>query len=162
MPHTISTSGQAVPGRPVQRPVPPALLRGLACRCPACGKGRLFSSYLKVAPTCANCGEELHHHRADDAPPYFTMVIVGHILVAGLLAVEKAFSPPTWVHMVTWLPLAMILILLLLPAVKGAVVAVQWALRMHGFGGPRGEPAADVGYRPNEDITSNRPPHGQA
>ena len=138
------------------------MLRGIAGRCPACGKGKLFSSYLKVAPKCASCGEELHHHRADDAPPYFTMVIVGHILVAGLLSVEKAFSPPTWVHMATWLPLAVIMILLLLPAVKGAVVAVQWALRMHGFGGPTGEPAVDIGYRPNEDITSDRPAHVKA
>ena len=135
MPHTISTSGQAVPGRPVQRPVPPALLRGLACRCPACGKGRLFSSYLKVAPTCANCGEELHHHRADDAPPYFTMLIVGHIVVAGVLAVETAFEPELWVHALLWGPLLLIMSLLLLPRIKGALVGLQWALRMHGFGG---------------------------
>lgn len=160
MPHTISSRAPATVAAP--RPVPPALLRGLVGRCPACGKGKVFSSYLKVAPSCGACGQELHHHRADDAPPYFTMLIVGHILVGGLLTVEKAFSPPTWLHMVIWLPLAVILILLLLPAVKGAVVAVQWALRMHGFGGPEGEPAADVSFRPNEDPTSDRPPHGKA
>lgn len=154
MPHTISSSGHSTVARPVQRSLLPALLRGLACRCPACGKGRIFRAYLKVAPKCASCGEELLHHRADDAPPYFTMVIVGHLLVGGVLAVEKAYSPPLWVQMSIWLPLAVVMILLLLPSVKGGVVAAQWALRMHGFAGPGGEQPVDDGYRPNEDRAS--------
>ena len=55
-------------------------------KCPACGKGAMFNAYLKVNDRCPACGEELHHHRADDAPPYFTMLIVGHIVVALVLA----------------------------------------------------------------------------
>jgi uncharacterized protein (DUF983 family) len=79
------------------------------------------------------CGEELHHHRADDAPPYFTIVIVGHIVVSLVLLVEMTYRPPLWVHMMLWLPLTVVLALLLLPAVNGALVGLQWALRMHGF-----------------------------
>ena len=69
------------------RPVFGSLLRGAMLKCPACGIGSLFRRYLKVADHCAQCGEALHHHRADDAPPYFTIVIVGHIVVSLVLAV---------------------------------------------------------------------------
>lgn len=121
------------------RSVWPAMLRGLALRCPSCGRGRMFSRYLKVGDTCAKCGEELHHHRADDAPPYFTIFIVGHIVVPLLMALELAVEPPVWVHLALWLPLTVILSLALLPVVKGAIVGLQWALRMHGFGGAEDE-----------------------
>jgi uncharacterized protein (DUF983 family) len=93
----------------------------------------MFRRYLKVADTCPHCGEALHHHRADDAPPYFTIVIVGHIVVSLVLAVEMAYRPALWVHAALWLPLTVILTLLILPSVKGALVALQWALLMHGF-----------------------------
>jgi len=117
------------------RSVQSAILRGLAQRCPACGEGPIFRAYLKVCDRCPRCGEELHHHRADDAPPYFTILIVAHIVVGGVLALEQALSPPDWVQAVVWLPLTVLLSLLILPRVKGALVGLQWALRMHGFGG---------------------------
>jgi uncharacterized protein (DUF983 family) len=93
----------------------------------------MFRRYLKVADACPHCGEELHHHRADDAPAYFTIVIVGHIVVSLVLAVEMAYRPELWVHMALWLPLTVMLTVLFLPCVKGALVGLQWALRMHGF-----------------------------
>jgi uncharacterized protein (DUF983 family) len=86
-----------------------------------------------VADACPTCDEELHHHRADDAPPYFTIVIVGHIVVSLVLLVEMTYRPPLWVHAMLWLPLTVALALLLLPPIKGALVGLQWALRMHGF-----------------------------
>jgi uncharacterized protein (DUF983 family) len=110
-----------------------SLLRGAMLKCPACGKGAMFQRYLKVADHCPQCGEALHHQRADDAPPYFTIVIVGHVVVGLVLAVEMAYRPPLWVHAALWLPLTVILTLLVLPLVKGALVALQWALLMHGF-----------------------------
>ena len=115
------------------RPILASLLRGAALKCPACGRGAMFRRYLKVSDACPRCGEELHHHRADDAPPYFTIVIVGHIVVGLVLAVEMAYRPPLWVHAALWLPLTLILTLLVLPVVKGALVALQWALLMHGY-----------------------------
>ncbi len=91
-----------------------------------------------VVDACADCAEAMHHQRADDAPPYVTILIVGHFLVGGVLAVEQAYAPPTHIHLLIWLPLALLGCLLLLPVAKGALVGLQWALRMHGFGGPAG------------------------
>jgi uncharacterized protein (DUF983 family) len=110
--------------------------RGFAGRCPACGEGRIFRKYLKVADSCAACGEELHHHRADDAPPYFTILIVGHVLGTLLLICEERWpEAPMWMPIVAGLLLAIVMSLALLPRVKGALIGWQWALRMHGFGG---------------------------
>lgn len=109
------------------------MLRGALGRCPQCGEGRLFAGFLKVKDTCEACGEELHHHRADDAPPYFTMFIVGHIVVPLVLLVEKLLRPPLSVHFVLWTLVTLGLTFALMPAVKGAIVGLQWALRMHGF-----------------------------
>jgi uncharacterized protein (DUF983 family) len=117
-----------------------AMWRGASGKCPACGEGQLYRAYLKVADTCGHCGEELHHQRADDAPAYFTITIVGHIVVGGALVLERAFAPATWVHMALWLPLTLALSLALLPAVKGALIGLQWSKRMHGFSGIEDSP----------------------
>jgi uncharacterized protein (DUF983 family) len=115
------------------RDVGQAMWRGFRGRCPACGEGRLFRSFLKVNESCAECGEELHHHRADDFPAYLVIVIVGHIVVPLVLAVETHLAPAYWIHLALWLPLTLGLSLSLLQPVKGVVVAVQWFLGMHGF-----------------------------
>lgn len=112
--------------------------RGTLCTCPACGEGKLFRKYLKVADTCSGCGEELRHHRADDMPAYIVMSIVGHIVVGLVLWVEFTYAWPTWLHLSVWLPLTLVLTLGLLQPVKGFIVALQWALRMHGFESSRG------------------------
>jgi uncharacterized protein (DUF983 family) len=97
----------------------------------------MFRAYLKVVDSCPVCGEDLHHQRADDAPPYITMLVVGHIVVGGVLAAEEAWpKSPMWLGAIVWIWLTFVLSLLLLPRVKGALVGYQWALRMHGFGGP--------------------------
>jgi uncharacterized protein (DUF983 family) len=109
------------------------MLRGARCRCPACGEGKLFRAYLKVADACPACGEDLHHHRADDMPAYIVITLVGHIVLGAMLWTEIHYSPPFWLHTVVWVPLTLILALSLLPSVKGAIVGLQWRLRMHGF-----------------------------
>ena len=114
-----------------------AMLRGFFRRCPQCGRGAIFAGFLAVNPACADCGLELHHQRADDAPPYFTILIVGHIVVPLLLMLEQRMAPPSWVHMVIWLPVILVLSLWLLPRVKGALIGLQWHAGMHGFGGHR-------------------------
>ena len=111
-----------------------AVLRGSRGKCPACGKGLLFKKFMKVVDRCGHCGEALHHQRADDAPPYFTVFIVGHIMVPLVFIVERVWQPPYLVHAALWLPLTLALTFALMPIVKGAVVGLQWALRMHGFG----------------------------
>lgn len=110
-----------------------SLGRGARGRCPQCGVGRLFTGYLAVTPTCAVCGEELFHHRADDLPPYITMLVVGHIVVTGLLIGERLYQPELWKALIFWLPVTAALALALLRPIKGAVVALQWSLGLHGF-----------------------------
>lgn len=110
-----------------------AMLRGFCGRCPQCGEGKMFAHFLKVADKCENCGEELFHHRADDFPAYLVMVVVGHIVVPAVLAVETAYAPPVWLQLAIWLPVTLFASLGLLQPVKGAVVGVQWQLGMHGF-----------------------------
>jgi uncharacterized protein (DUF983 family) len=116
-----------------ERPLQQSLLRGMMMKCPACGVGSIFTRYLKVADNCSHCGEALHHHRADDAPAYFTIVIIGHVIVSLVLTVEMAFRPPLWLHAVIWLPLTVLLALAVLAPIKGCLVSLQWALLMHGF-----------------------------
>ena len=110
-----------------------AIRRGLCGHCPNCDRGNLFRAFLKVADRCGVCGEALHHHRADDAPAYFVILIVGHVVVPLALVVEIAFAPPYWLHAALWLPLTIGLAVGLLQPIKGAIVGWQWANYMHGF-----------------------------
>lgn len=132
---TINIRDDRAPPTLAPRNVQEAMLRGARKCCPACGKGGIYQGFLSVAESCPSCREELHHQRADDAPPYFTMFIVGHIIVAAVMFVEKAYAPELWVHGLIWTPLILVLSLWLLPRIKGALIGLQWALRMHGFGG---------------------------
>jgi uncharacterized protein (DUF983 family) len=120
-------------GQGQSRDVWSAMLRGWRGYCSKCGHGRMFHAFLKVSDHCPVCGEALHHQRADDAPAYFVILIVGHIVVPIALAVETAFAPPYWLHAALWLPLTIGMTIALLQPVKGALVGLQWALRMHGF-----------------------------
>ena len=115
------------------RPLWQAIGRGILCRCPHCGKGKLFRAYLKVADACSECGEALHYHRADDLPPYIAIFIVGHILVGVMLHQEMTVAVDPMLYMWIMAPLAVILPLLMLPSIKGGVVALQWAKFMYGF-----------------------------
>lgn len=110
-----------------------ALLRGGIMRCPACGEGAMFARFLKVADNCSHCHEELHHQRADDAPPYFTVFIVGHIVIPLVLVIEQIWQPNMVWFVGATLIVTLMLTAFLMPRVKGAVVAMQWAMRMHGF-----------------------------
>jgi uncharacterized protein (DUF983 family) len=116
-----------------KRDVSTALKRGFRGRCPRCGQGKLFRAFLKVDNNCSVCGLDFTPHRADDLPAYLVIVIVGHIVVPTALFIETDYSPPVWLQLAIYLPLTLVLSLALLQPVKGAVVGVQWALRMHGF-----------------------------
>jgi len=119
-----------------RRPVGAAMRLGFRGRCPACGAGRLYRAYLKVVDKCEVCEEELHHQRADDAPAYMTIFVVGHFVVSGLLATEFVGPDlPFWVPALIWSALAVVASLWLLPRIKGGLIGLQWANRMHGFGG---------------------------
>jgi uncharacterized protein (DUF983 family) len=107
-----------------------ALRRGWRGRCPRCGDGGLFGSYLKMSSHCPSCGLALEPYRADDAPAYFAILIVGHIVVPLVLLLERYNQPPLWFHALLWLPLSVVLALLLLPRIKGTVIALLWVHRV--------------------------------
>jgi uncharacterized protein (DUF983 family) len=139
-----------------KRDVWQAMGRGALCRCPKCGEGHLFRGYLKVNDTCSVCGEELFHHRADDLPPYLSIVIVGHILIGVMLEIEMRFQDvnPMW-YLATLVPLAIVMPLAMLPSIKGAVVGLQWANRMHGFDASVRDPALPEAD-PAEALAGNK------
>jgi uncharacterized protein (DUF983 family) len=120
------------------------LLRGFLGKCPSCGKGRLFRAFLKVADRCPACGEELHHHRADDFPAYLVILIVGHVLVPLVLWVELHYGPSLATHLALWIPATLIMTLSLLQPTKGTIVALQWHAGMHGFADAKKARAAGV------------------
>ncbi len=120
-----------------------AALRGIMGRCPNCGQGRMFGRFLKVADHCPACGEELFHHRADDFPAYLVIVLVGHIVVPMMLLVETEYAPPLWFEAAFWPALTLGLALAFIQPIKGAIVAIQWYGKMHGFAQSQPEAVPD-------------------
>jgi len=119
-----------IPERDTRR----AMLRGFSGRCPSCGKGPLLRSYLTVRDNCPVCHEDLSHQRADDGPAYLTILIVGHLMAPLLMVVFETWRPEPLVLFTTFAVGTIALSLYLLPRLKGAMVGLQWAKRMHGFG----------------------------
>jgi uncharacterized protein (DUF983 family) len=111
----------------VKRSLGLGLQRGALMRCPNCGQGRLYRAYLKVK-CCDVCANDNAAYKADDAPPYFTILIVGHLVIGPLLFFPFIWQAPTWMVLISTLPAVLLLTLLLLPVVKGAVVGAHWAL----------------------------------
>jgi uncharacterized protein (DUF983 family) len=116
-----------------ERPIKADLLNGFLGRCPHCGKGHIFRAFLKVADNCDVCGEEFFHHQADDFPAYLVIVVVGHLIVGLVLWAESANAFGPWTEVAIFVPLAALLSIVLLQPTKGAVVALQWRMGMHGF-----------------------------
>jgi uncharacterized protein (DUF983 family) len=114
-------------------PLPPMLTaigRGLLCRCPACGRAHLFNGYIRVVSECSNCHAPLGLARADDAPPYFTIFAVGHIVVPIMFMYDRAANPPIWLLTAIFVPLTLILTLGLLRPIKGGTVGLMLKLGM--------------------------------
>lgn len=116
-----------------ERPLGPALRRGWRRRCPQCGSGPMLSGYLKVRDACPVCGLDLTPQRADDGPAYLTILIVGHIMAPVFLFAFTRWRPDPLVLATVFSVGTVALSLYLLPRLKGALVALQWAKRMHGF-----------------------------
>lgn len=116
------------------RSVGTSLMRGWRRRCPNCGAGPMMDSYLQVRETCPICGEDLHHHKADDGPAYLTILIVGHLMAPILLWYFTTFRPEPLQIVAVFSVGTVALSLYLLPRLKGAIVAYQWAKRLYGFG----------------------------
>jgi uncharacterized protein (DUF983 family) len=126
-----------------------AIRRGLAHRCPNCSHGPLYRAYLKVVDRCESCGHELGAYRADDGPAYFTILLVGHLVIAPMLFLQWIWKAPIWMVVpLTLIPLLAIT-LLLLPRVKGALVGLLYSLGASGDQAPGSElDASEAGAAP--------------
>ena len=116
-----------------QRPLMKAIGNGVICRCPNCGKGKLYRQYLKLNDNCSECGLDFTAARADDFPPYIAIFIVGHVLIGWMLHAEMSGPVNPMFYVWTMIPAAIILPMIMLPSIKGGVVGLQWANYMHGF-----------------------------
>jgi len=101
-------------------------LRGLACKCPRCGQGKLFAGFLTLRTTCDACGLDYAFIDAGDGPAVFIILIAGAIVVGSALIVEVKYQPPYWLHAVLWLPLMLAVILWPLRAMKSLLIALQF------------------------------------
>ena len=108
---------------------------GFACRCPHCGRGKLFTGYLKVAERCQVCGFDLSAADSGDGPAVFIILIVGFIACFGMLVSEIAYRPPIWVELLIWPIVGVVLCLALLPPAKGLMLAMQFRNRASEAGG---------------------------
>jgi len=109
-----------------------AVFRGARGRCPRCGQGRLLHSYLKIVERCSVCGETYGHYRTDDAAPWLTILVVGHISVPIIFICESNFQPPLPLAFAIYLPLILGLTFALLPRCKGVMTAMLWAMKAEG------------------------------
>ena len=125
-------AGQTLPALSV------LLARGLAGRCPACGRAPLFRGFLRLVERCASCGAPLGEIHADDAPPYFTIFITAHVMIALVVVTGQETDLPVWVMIALFLPLTLAMAMLLLRPIKGATASVMLKLGLigeHGAGG---------------------------
>lgn len=107
-------------------PLAKSIATGLACRCPRCGKGKLFQGFLTLRPRCEVCGLDLAFADSGDGPAVFIIMIAGFIVVGAALVVEIRYAPPFWVHAVLWLPLILIVTIGPLRPLKGVMIALQY------------------------------------
>jgi uncharacterized protein (DUF983 family) len=99
---------------------------GLTCTCPRCGQGKLFDGLIKLKPRCSACGLDYSFADSGDGPAVFVIMIIGFIVVGLALYVEVTFSPPLWLQLVIWIPLAIVLCLWLLRVLKATLIALQY------------------------------------
>jgi uncharacterized protein (DUF983 family) len=110
------------------------LAAALRCRCPRCGRGRLYDGLLSVAPCCAQCGLDFSAQDAGDGPAVFVVLLLGALVVGLAIAVEIVFAPPLWVHVVLWTPVILGGAILMLRPLKAGLIALQYRNRALGGG----------------------------
>ena len=106
--------------------LPQTVLRGLSCKCPRCGNGKLFAGFLSLRPRCAACGLDYAFIDTGDGPAIFIIMLAGAIVVGCALIVEVKYQPPFWLHAVLWLPLILATTLLPLRSMKSLLIALQF------------------------------------
>lgn len=133
----MSTPPSGLPQHSAPSSIWQAVWRGIKNRCPNCSSSKLFVRYLKPVQTCQNCNQDWTHQQADDFPAYLSIFITGHLLAPIIIALVNYSGLPGWAIVTAMLSAAIVLLASLLQPAKGAVIAIQWWLGMHGFGGPK-------------------------
>ena len=110
-----------------------AVMRGLRGNCPRCGEARLFRRFLKPIRSCPQCGQDLSHQQADDFPAYASIFVTGHLMAPLIIALIENANLSVLTLMAITMPMAILLMIGLLQPAKGAIIALQWWLGMHGF-----------------------------
>lgn len=133
MPNANSATRMTDPSVTLPATFGAALMRGIRCRCPRCGEGRLFARWLKPVPQCKYCGLDISGQRADDFPAYVSMFITGHVLAPIIILMALDYAMSSWAILAVIIPVSIIMMVLLLQPSKGGVIALQWWNGMHGF-----------------------------
>ncbi|WP_370385479.1 DUF983 domain-containing protein [Novosphingobium sp. EMRT-2] len=128
----LAPDGDRAPGM-VRPSLAQAIKRGFVGRCPRCARAKLFRAFLKPVDRCPDCQQDWSCQRADDFPAYLAILLTGHLVAPLIIAVELDFSPPAWVQMTLWPAIVAAMVLALIQPAKGAVIAAQWRLGLHGF-----------------------------
>lgn len=110
-----------------------AVKLGFKGKCPSCGGAPIFGRFLKPLPHCPACGQSWAHQQADDFPAYLVILVLGHLLVPIVVEVNLSYEMPMVAQMLVWPAIALAIALIAIQPFKGAVIAFQWAKRMHGF-----------------------------
>jgi uncharacterized protein (DUF983 family) len=126
MPHRVRDTGKKSMQDDALPSVTQSAMRGLACKCPRCGKGKLYAGFLDLRPACENCGLDYAFIDAGDGPAVFIIMIAGAIVVGCALIVEVKYQPPFWLHAALWLPLILATTLLPLRSMKALLIALQF------------------------------------
>ncbi len=120
--------------------LPGAIIAGLTCACPRCGRGKLFQGFLSLRSCCDVCGLDYSFADSGDGPAVFIMFLAGFIVVFAALVTEVVYQPPLWVHAALWLPLILIVTLGPLRPMKGLLIALQYHHRAAERRFGKGEP----------------------
>jgi uncharacterized protein (DUF983 family) len=126
MPHRVRDTRKKSMQEDVLPTVTQSAMRGLACKCPRCGKGKLYAGFLNLRPACENCGLDYAFIDSGDGPAVFIIMIAGAIVVGCALIVEIKYQPPFWLHAALWLPLILATTLLPLRSMKALLIALQF------------------------------------
>jgi uncharacterized protein (DUF983 family) len=109
-----------------------AARRGFLGRCPSCGGTPLFRAYLKQVQACPSCHAEFGRIRADDAAPWLTIIVIGHIFLPLVFFLNLDRVIPFWAAIAAYAGFLSLLSLVLLPRAKGLFIGILWATRAPG------------------------------
>lgn len=121
-----------------------AMRRGLAGKCPRCGATHFFAHFLKPEPHCRMCGQDWTLHAADDFPPYVAILVTGHVMAPVMIVLGASNGLPTWALVLIAVVMAATMLMAMLQPAKGAIIALQWWMGMHGFAARPGKAEAQI------------------